>query len=404
MTHKACTGSLDLAKNTNESEILMNHQVKREYLKAVQPRYQKACREGKSRILNEMTLVLGCTRKWAIKLLASEIPLPQPKKGRPSKYPAEVLIPILYELWTRMNRVNAKRLKVALPLWIDFFHDPRITPQVKNWLLSMSPATIDRLLKHGKRKRGICGTRPSKRFLKGIPIQAKDWNVSKPGTVQNDTVAHTHTSMEGNFANTITSTDIHSSWTENRAVWSKSHRNMISALEEIEAALPFDLETFKSDSGSEFMNWAVVGYYQKRAKPVNVVRSRPYRKNDNCYVEQKNFTHVRELFGYEKIDRPELVEWMNRIYRELWNPLHNFFLPSQKLLRKTRIGSQIKKEYDQPRTPYQRILESDGVTKEQKENLCTRHATLNPVELSDELEKEIKNFRATLRSIQKWAA
>lgn len=382
----------------------MNRQVKREYLIRVRERYRKGARREKTKILDEMTLVLGCTRKWAIKLLAGDIPPPESGKGRPRKYPAELLIPILYELWTRMNRVHARRLKAALPLWIDHFLDPRITPQVKHWLLAMSPATIDRLLKHGKRKRGICGTRPSKRFLKSIPLQPKDWNVTRPGTVQHDTVAHTTGSLEGDFANTVTATDIHSSWTENRAVWTKSHRNMIAALSEIEDAFPFSLEVAKSDSGSEFMNWAVVGYYQKRERPVTVVRGRPYRKNDNCYVEQKNFTHVRELFGYEKIDRIELVEWMNRIYRELWNPLHNFFLPSQKLLRKTRISSRIKKEYDVPKTPYQRILDSEGVPEEKKEALRTRYQTLNPVALSNELEEELKQFLATLRSIRRWAA
>jgi hypothetical protein len=382
----------------------MNRQVKREYLIRVRERYRNSAREGKTRILDEMALILGCTRKWAIKCLAADIPPPQPGKGRPRRYPSEILIPILYELWTRMNRVHARRLKAALPLWIDYFHDPRVTPQVKDWLLTMSPATMDRMLQHGKRKRGITGTRPSKHFLKSIPIQPKDWNVTKPGTVQSDTVAHTHTSMEGDFANTVTSTDIHSSWTENRAVWTKSQRNMIAALSDIEDSFPFDLETAKSDSGTEFMNAPVVAYYQNRQRPVAVVRGRPYRKNDNCYVEQKNFTHVRELFGYEKIDRPELVDWMNRIYRELWNPLHNFFLPSQKLLRKTRIGSQIKKEYDEPKTPCERVLDSEGISEEARSALHARLAALNPVELSDRLEEELKAFRATLRSIQKWAA
>jgi hypothetical protein len=382
----------------------MNRQVKREYLIRVRDRYGKSARKEKKKILDEMTLILGCTRKWAIKLLAAQIPPPVARKGRPRSYPAEILVPILYELWTRMNRIHARRLKVALPLWIDHFSDPRITPEIRELLLAMSAATMGRLLKHGKKKRGICGTRPSKRFLKGIPIQAKDWNVTRPGTVQTDTVAHTTSSMEGAFANTVTMTDIHSSWTENRAVWTKSHRNMIRALSDIEDELPFALETFKSDSGSEFMNWAVVGYYQRRAKPVAVVRGRPYRKNDNCYVEQKNFTHVRELFGYEKIDRIELVDWMNRIYRELWNPLHNFFLPSQKLLRKTRIGSQIKKEYDEPKTPYQRVLDCPDTTEAHRAYLTTRHNVLNPMQLSEELEKELKAFQVALRSGKKWAA
>lgn len=179
---------------------------------------------------------------------------------------------------------------------------------------------------------------------------------------------------------------------------------MIEALKGIEESLPFPMMTFKSDSGSEFMNWAMVGYLQTRASPVKVVRSRPYRKNDNCYVEQKNFTHVRELFGYERIDRPELVEWMNRIYTELWNPLHNFFYPSQKLLRKTRIGSRIKKEYDSPATPFARVLACEHTSEHQKQELRRRKSALNPVDLSDQLEKEIKLFQGRLRSLQRYAA
>lgn len=383
----------------------MSDQVKREYLKAVYLRYRNSDRKGKGRILDEMTLVLGCTRKYAIRLLKTELPDKKRGQGRPAKYPQHVIVPILHDLWLKMNQVNSKRLREALPLWINHFEDERLTPQVKNWLLSMSAATIDRHLKHGKaRVRGLTSTRPSKRFLKGIPLQPKDWNVTAPGSLQVDTVVHTHTSLDGEYANTVTATDIHTGWTENRAIWTKSHRNVIGALEEIEAALPFAIETFKSDSGSEFMNWAVVGYLQKRVKPIKVVRSRPYRKNDNCYVEQKNFTHVRELFGYEKIDRKELVEWMNRIYRELWNPLNNFFLPSQKLLRKTRIGSQIKKEYDRARTPYERVLEGTALSDEQKTALRIHAASLNPVELSRRLDEELQAFQKTLRSALSWAA
>lgn len=377
----------------------MSHQAKREYLKSIHLRYQESTRDQKKHILDEFCSVCGYTRKYAIRVLNGVLKTKPPKSGRRPTYAHESLLPALYWLWLKMGKINSKRMKTALPSWLPYTNDEKLTPELRALLLKMSASTIERLLKRARVKiKGISATRPSKRFMQSIPIQAKDWNVVKPGTLQADTVAHTHTTLEGSFANSITMTDIYSGWTENRAVWTKSAFNMLRAIEDIEKSLPFEIETFKSDSGTEFLNHSLVSYFKERHRSVNFVRSRPYRKNDNCYVEQKNFTHVRELFGYIKIDQKESVAWMNRIYKELWNPLNNFFLPSTKLLRKERIGSRIKKYFDQPKTPYQRIMECDSINALQKAKLEAIYKNLNPFELSDRLAKEIKLFEQDIRN------
>ena len=180
-------------------------------------------------------------------------------------------------------------------------------------------------------------------------------------------------------------------------MWTKSQEALIHQMFDIEESLPFTIKTFKSDSGTEFMNHRLMAYFNERGRPVKMVRSRPYKKDDNCYVEQKNFTHVRELFLYDRIDEKELIEWMNDIYKNIWNPLQNFFIPSTKLLRKTRIGSRIKKEFEPARTPYQRILESSSISAEQKEALKKTKESLNPFKLNKALDQEIRSFFKALR-------
>ncbi|MEN9724396.1 MAG: hypothetical protein RJB38_2382 [Pseudomonadota bacterium] len=192
------------------------------------------------------------------------------------------------------------------------------------------------------------------------------------------------------FANSLTVTDIFSGWTENRALWGKTSARVIEAMRDIEARLAFRLLGFKSDSGSEFMNHELHAYFRENRPevPVQFTRSRPYKKDDNCYVEQKNYTHVRELFGYQRFDDPALVDRMNEIYVQYCCPLQNFFLPTQKLLRKTRVGAQIRKEYDRAETPYQRLIKSNALSEERKQALRARKAQLNPFELQKDLEKK----------------
>ena len=381
----------------------MSQEALREYLSRVRPRYQKASRFEKSRILVEFCLSFGYSRKHAIRLMSGRAGVPGRRPGPKPRYEPELICP-LRALWLATGQLCSKRLKAALPVWLPHYRrrHPELSDEQNGLLLTMSPATMDRLLKAVRAKRGISATRaPTGQWYKSIiPIQAKDWNVTAPGYMQGDTVAHCGTSLEGAFANTLTVTDVHTAWTENRATWCKGSVAIIAALGDIEKSLPFLLETIKFDSGSEFMNYGVINFLGQtatRARPVRVIRSRPYKKDDNCYVEQKNLTHVRQLIGYDRIDVAECVEILNEIYRECWNPLANFFLPALKLVRKTRIGARLKKEYDKPRTPYRRLLECPELEEAKKAALRARYETLDPFVLQEQLEQKLKLLHQTLR-------
>jgi hypothetical protein len=194
-------------------------------------------------------------------------------------------------------------------------------------------------------------------------------------------------------------TDIASTWTENRAIFTKSGHEVRKCFTKLERDLPFTLWAVNTDSGSEFLNNPVLNFMQddKGNPRIQFTRSRPYQKNDNCYVEQKNYTHVRELFGYERYEDPELIELMNEIYKEYWNPLQNFFIPNFKLKEKMRVGSKIVKKYDRPQTPYTRLMISPYLTKEQKDALQARKKKLNPFTLKSDMEEKLQIFFERVR-------
>jgi len=338
----------------------MSHQLKREYLNSIRERYKNSNRGKKSLILDEFCSVCGYARKYAIAILNGRIePIERLARGRHVKYTTEVVFH-LTRLWRAMGMPGSTKFRAALVEWIKYDDHPGVKtdPELRAKLLAVSRPQLDRLLRPYRigPQNGISATRPGTRRIKNqIPIQPKDWNITEPGQqAQGDTVAHCGDSLSGHFANSLTVTDIHSAWTENRALWGKSSAQVIEAMKHIESTLPFCIRGFKSDSGSEFMNYELIAYFRENRPglPVQMSRSRPYKKDDNCYVEQKNFTHVRELFGYARIDDPELMLLMNTIYTQYWGPLQNFFMPTQKLIRKTRIGARIKKEYEPAKTPY----------------------------------------------------
>lgn len=391
----------------------MSQEATKQYLANARPRYQKANRKVKWRILTEFCLISGYHRKHAIRLMNGKSQLRSQRSGPKPKYSLDLIRP-LKDLWFKMGQPCSKRMKRAIPGWLPHYRrrHPELSDLQAALLLAMSRSTIDRLLKAVRTKRGISATRaPTGQWYKSvIPIQAKDWNVKSPGHLQGDTVAHCGDRLEGAFANTLTITDIHTSWTENRATWCKGASSIVEALKEIEKGLPFDIESIKFDSGSEFMNYAVISHLRSegagiRSKKVEVVRSRPYKKDDNCYVEEKNLTHVRQLIGYDRIDVSECVEILNRIYRDHWNPLQNYFLPAMKLIRKVRVGSRLQKTYDEPKTPYERVLEaSKHCSQEKKESsekrnaeLRSKYEVLDPFVLQEGLERELKILFETLR-------
>lgn len=368
----------------------MSNEVKRQYLEKIRERYEKATKRQKTLILDEFCKVCELTRKHAIKLL-NEQPRMVPVRPGPKAIYGENIEGHLVKIWRAMGRICSKNLVAAMPLWLEYYYG--ITPDERRLLLKVSSATVDRILqKHRDEvRRGISSTEPS--MIKNkIPLKLLEDSDVPPGFVEADTVAHCGTSLAGEFINTLTVTDICSAWTENRAVWKKESATVLKAIGSIEASLPFSILGFATDNGNEFLNHDLHSYFFNRKNRVEFVRRRPYKKNDNAHVEQKNWTHVRELFGYERFEAESQIELMNDIYKRLWNPLRNFFTPVMKLKSKTRVGGKIIKVHDKPTTPYQRLLNSNTLSEEQITKLQAEFKKLNPFELKRELDEKLKWF------------
>jgi hypothetical protein len=366
---------------------------KREYLLAIWERYQRVGRRFKSKILDEFCAVCGYTRKYAIGLLSRKPRRRRRKPGPRRRYDGEVLEP-LKAIWLAAEQLCSKRLKAALPLWLPFYEQERgpLAAPVRKKLLQMSAASIDRLLKKERaryRGKGLCGTRPGGLLKHQIPIRTDNDDVDRPGFLEADTVAHCGNSLTGDFIWSITFTDIFCQWTENRATWNKGAQGVLEQVKDVEVHLPFELLGFDVDNGSEFLCFHLWRYLLDRPRPVPLTRSRPYRKNDQAHVEQKNWTHVRQLLGYQRLERPALVPLINELYRT-WGLLHNFFCPNLKLLSKTRKGARTIRKYSLPQTPFQRLLESNHLSQEQKLKLQSQFQQLNPLQLKREIEEKLK--------------
>jgi hypothetical protein len=372
----------------------MSIEAKREYLTSIRKRYRNSRRAEKSLILNEFCAVCRYSRKYAIRVLNGRTEPRSQKPGPRPKYGSE-FIQQLRALWQLMNRMCSKNMKVALPLWLPYYDAQECTEVIRQQLTSVSPATIDRLLqpyRKDSRIRGLSATRRS--WVKNkIPIELLHGAVREPGFIEADTVAHCGTSLRGEFAYSLTMTDLYSGWTENRTCLGKHQNAVLSQIRSIERTLPFALKGFACDNGTEFLNEDVYRYFTQRQKQaIHFVRRRPYKKNDAAHVEQKNFTHVRQLFGYERIEDLKLIELMNEIYLCYWNPLLNYFTPTLKLEQKTREGAKIKKKYEKPKTPAQRLIDSPVTGTRLKGKLIEHRAHLNPIRLKQELDKKLKIF------------
>jgi hypothetical protein len=368
-----------------------------EYLKAVYLRYKKASKKEKSLILNELCQNCGYHRKHAIRALNTFklFTKPKPKKrGKASLYNKSFIIKPLKRIWLAANLPCSKRLKAILPVWLPSYEKEfgKLPHDVLTALYNISAATIDRLLKSTRikyRGRGRSTTKPGTLLKKHIPVKTDQWDETRPGFLEADTIAHCGESMAGMFAFTIDGVDIATGWTEQRAVWGKGETGVLQQIEDIEDSLPFPLLGFDSDNGSEFLNYHLMRHFLKRKQPVQFTRSRPYHKDDNAHVEQKNWTHVRQWLGYDRLDNPQVVTLMNDLYKTEWRLYHNFFLPSVKLIEKKRIASKTIKRYDTPKTPYQRIMESPYISDTVKRSLKNQFELLNPFKLRKAMEKKL---------------
>ena len=382
----------------------MSQQSKNEYIEKMRMRYQSRGRQGKSRLLDELVEVCGMSRKHAIKLMNRPVGSTlgrQETRGRKATY-AEADRKVIKTIWLAANQPCAKLLQPMMEQWLPHYEKKygRLGNALRKRLQTISASSIDRLLSpvraSEKRKRNS-GTKPGTVIKTQIPIRTD--NSAIPGYVEADTVAHCGDRLEGDFIWTVDLTDMHTQWTECRAVWNKGQHGVVSAIAEIEQSLPFDLVGFDSDNGSEFLNWHLVRYLQERGeKPaVAFTRSRPYRKNDNARVEQKNWTHARQLLGYERLDHIACLEAINEAYRS-WCQLKNHFVPVMKLEEKTRIGGKYRKRYDKPRTPAERVLEWEGTSRQRAAWIRKQQRELDPFELQEQVESHLKQAFETLRA------
>lgn len=361
-------------------------EVKRILLQKLKLRYLKASRKQKSLILDEFCATTELSRKHAIRLLNGEIKSHREHPGPKYKYGPEVRRHVV-ALWEACGRICSKKMVAAIKRWLPFYEG--VSDEDRFLLTQISSSTIDRILQSHRLlvAKGRSLTRQS--MLKNkIPIKLLDSAVVEPGFIEADTVAHCGTSMAGEFVNTLTMTDILSAWTEVRAVWGKQSTDVLNAIKAVENVLPFKIKGFASDNGNEFLNNDLWTYFDNRPEKVHFVRRRPYKKNDNAHVEQKNWTHVRQLLGYDRLDQQWDVDYINDLYQNYWLPLWNFFTPVMKLKSKAR--GRIIKTYDEPKTPYERLLESPHLSQEEKQMLMARAEHLNPFGLKNELEKKLK--------------
>ena len=365
---------------------------KRDYIEALRARYVRAPRPAKARILDEVCETTGCHRKSAIRVLRepSAPPTPSHRRGRPPIYGDETRT-VLTASWEAASYPWSELLKALVPLWL-----PRarrhfaISAAVERQLRVMSPRTMDRLLHAQKRRhrRHLYGrTKPGSLLKHHIPIKAERWTVTTPGFVEIDLVSHSGNSGDGTFLQSLNLTDIHSTWVETRALLGKGHRAVREALEEMAATLPFPLRGIDADNGGEFINDHLFRYCQTHQ--IQFTRGRPYKKDDNAHIEQKNWTHVRKLLGGARFDSPEALALLNELYRNELRLMMNLFQPSVKLLRKVRVGSRLQRKYDRPQTPLDRLLATPGADLRTLHPLQPLRARLDPFALAKTIEAKL---------------
>ena len=366
-----------------------------EYSDAIRGRYRSGLKADKGKILDEFTKVTGLHRKAAIRLLRHEPQDNTKKKRGRTRYYGNEVTDSLRVIWEASDRLCSKRLKPFIPEMIRILRqhgEQKISTSIESQLCRMSPATIDRVLRPWRRlggRRGLTTTKPGSLLKKAIPIRTfTEWQDNKPGFLEMDLVAHCGENTDGFYLNTLTAVDVASGWTECIAVWGKGQDRVGGAIQHIKERLPFPLLGIDSDNGSEFINQHLYNYC--RQWKIIFTRSRSYKKNDNCYVEQKNWNVVRRLIGYDRYATKVAYDCLDRIYY-LVRFYMNFFQPSMKLLTKTRNGARVHKVYDTAQTPYQRLLKLGILNTSKQAELAAVYRGLNPVvllkQINDNLEK-----------------
>jgi len=349
-------------------------------------RYAKGSKAEKGRVLDELCALTGWTRRHARRALASaaESRIDRPRRPRERTYGPEVL-PALRRIWAVLDGPAGKRLApfmAEIVPALERYGELEVSVEVRSKLLAMSSATIDRMLAPERarlRVKGRSGTKPGSILKRQIPIRTfAEWNEDRPGFCEVDLVAHDGGNPAGEFCHTLDLTCVKTGWTEPRAIPTKAQRWVREALADIERDLPFPLLGIDSDNGSEFINVELFDWCSARG--ITFTRSRPERKNDSCFVEQKNWPVVRQQVGYLRYDTAQELACLRELYGHLRLYI-NFFQPQMKLVSKVRMGSKLTKRYDTARTPHRRVLDLPEIPPETKDALAETYRSLNPAEL-----------------------
>ena len=376
----------------------MSNKARWEYFRAIYGRYQQGHRKARQAILNEFCLNTGYHRKYAIRLLNGASPGPRAsasgvRRKRVLSYGPQTL-GVLTAVWEAAGYPWSVRLKAILPTWMPWIRQRfGLGLETERELLAISPRQMDRRLQDQKmqaRRRLYGRTKPGLLLKHQIAVKTENWDVRGPGFTEIDLVSHSGNSGAGEFGHTLNVTDIHSTWTELRVVLGRSQPAVLAAIQEVEQALPFALRGVDCDNGSEFINWNLRAWCQ--GKNIQLTRGRPYKKDDNAHVEQKNWTHVRKLLGWDRYDSGAAVEAINDLYRQELRWLLNLFLPSVKMVKKTRVGSKLRRVYDAPQTPLERVARSGDAEPGRLAELMKLQSRLDPFELARIIDRKLKRI------------
>lgn len=384
----------------------MTNMAKKELLLTTKPRYLKADRQEKSKILDEFCHNTGYARKYAIKILAAGYDnnrvAKSGRKRRIRTYGSAIMLPVI-KIWELLGFPCGTRLKPSLPEMYEVlvrFKEITFNENIKTKLATISAKTLDRRLKrereirHLKRNRGM--TCKGSLLKSSIPVRITDWDTSKLGFMEIDTVAHNGGDPSGIFIFTLDLTEIFSGWAEQEAVMGKGETGVLNAAKNIRKDLPFDLLGIDGDNGGEIINYQMLKYCTEER--LVYTRSRPDRKNDNAYVEQKNKTHVRELVGYGRYDTQEQLLLLNDLYRKEYRLFTNFFRPVMKIKSKEKLNNSVcRKRYDIAKSPYQRLMASNQLSQEAKDRLTRLYLSLNPIQLKRIIDLKVAKIRATAK-------
>ncbi len=365
----------------------MGPKAQREYLTRMRERYVIAPRREKSRLLDEAVAVTGRHRKGLIRAWrAGSRPERRRRAGRPTRY-GPAVGRALVAIWTAAGYPWSMRLKALLPTWLPWARRRLgLSPATEAGLGRISVRQMDRVLAPHKRtirRRQYGRTKPGALLKHHIPLRTDRWTVTVPGFTEIDLVAHSGDRADGEFGYTLNLTDIHTTWVESAALLGKGQVRVQETLERLREALPFTLQGIDSDNGSEFINAHLYRYCRRRQ--IQFTRGRPYKKDDNAHIEQKNWTHVRKLMGYVRYDSETAVAAMNAVYADL-RLLQNLFLPSVKLVTKERVGARVRRRYDRPQIPLDRVRACPEAQGGKVQALVALRARLDPFELAQRID------------------